>query len=876
VTHIVKALLRLYPPLHRQRYETEMLQAALLRWSRAGRTKAATVSVLFDLITGAAGVWKDSISRGTTGMGIGSGWGLDARYELRSLWKSRGYIVTAVVVLACAVAVNAVVYSYVWGTLLYEPPYEDPQSVVVVWGSNTVNGQLRDVVSGPNFIDVQEQVRTLETVAAFHNDGAYLMADGRPEPFEALEVTADFFRLLGVTPVLGRVFGDDDRMSGAPDNLVVTYAFWRDRLGSDPSVIGTMLNFEGAPKNLIGVLPEGFEFIMPAPLFIPLRDDLLAADARTRIHYNVLGRLAPGTSVADANAELNAILARIIAQHPQYEGWSFLVEPLHAVSVASVRPVIRVLSVTAALVLLAALVNLATLFRIRAHSRAGELSVRAALGAGRFRLARLVALETGGLAAVGAAAGLIATPFMLERVAAMLPTVVAIPESAARVPVLRAVLGPDVIAVAFLSAVSGALVLTVPGFLLGFRKREVATRARSRLHGMRLLVGVELAVATMLCVGAGLTARSASHLLTADVGIDPDGLLTMYFGDVWGLEVDERVSYIREVAEQVERVPGVERAGVIDYVAFQAEDDYARVYFLDRSHELEPLSDLREEWRRVDAVLFDAAGMTIVAGRGIEPADTFGKVRVAVVNEAFATKHYPNRNPVGEFLSTHDEAYRDMEIVGVVADVRSLGPAAPAPPMLYVPFQGSPRGTQGLYVRVVGAGPGEGEPSALAARIQDAIWAVDSSQPIEGITPMSELVGAWVAIPRATRALVSGLAALAWLLSAVGVFGVVAFTVGTRQRELGIRMALGATPGRLKAEQLRVSSPVLVLGIGVGLVAAVLTARAAQGVLFGVSAMDVPSLAGAVAVMAIAAGVATYLPVRRASRTAPTAVIGAD
>jgi hypothetical protein len=312
----------------------------------------------------------------------------------------------------------------------------------------------------------------------------------------------------------------------------------------------------------------------------------------------------------------------------------------------------------------------------------------------------------------------------------------------------------------------------------------------------------------------------------------------------------------------------VQRAGVTDYVDFKAEDDFARIYFLDRA--LQPTSDMREEWRRVDEGLFEAAGMTMRAGRAFESDDFVGTPRVAIVSATFASKHYGDGNPVGQFLSTHEANYHNLEIVGVVRDVRSLGPAAAPPPMLYVPNQGAPRGVQGMLVRVAG------DPMAYADVVRDAIWSVDPSRPVMDVQPMSTLVNDWVAIPKATRVLVLSLAMLAWLLSAVGVFGVVAYAVRTRRSELGIRLALGASPDRLERDQLRDISPVVFVGIAAGLGLGFVAARGAGAVLYGVSAADPLSYGAAIVVMATAAFVATWLPARRAARIDPTEVMRPD
>jgi putative ABC transport system permease protein len=554
----------------------------------------------------------------------------------------------------------------------------------------------------------------------------------------------------------------------------------------------------------------------------------------------------------------------VTREFPRFEGWTILVEPLHEASVLAVRPILWVTSSAVILVLLIALVNLATLFRIRTIGRTDELGVRSALGAGWTRVARLLAVEAVGLSAVGATLGIALARPLVAGIRGMVPLWINIPDSAARVPVLRADLDPWVAGLCAGLAVLGAAFLVAPQALSTARRRSAAWGGRplAPSSGTRWLVALELALATVFCLGAGLTARSAHALLAIDVGLQDEGLLTMYFGDVWHLPVTEQVAYFEDVVRQVESLPGVTSAALIDYIPFQGEDDYARVYFLDRS--FQPLSDVREEWRRVSARLFETAGMTLFAGRFLTSEDAEGTPRVAIVNASFARKHYPRGDAVGSYVSTHDEAYRDMRIVGVVADVRSNGPATPAPPILYVPLQGNPRGTTGLYVRA-----GTGDAASVAEAVRDAIWTVDPSQPVVDILPMTDLVESWVAIPRAVRSLVGGIATFSLVLAGLGVFGVVAHTIRGRTAEFGIRLALGASPAGLGAGVLRRTLPLVILGVVSGLVAGVASAEAARAVLFGVAPVDPPSMAGAVAGMIAAAVLAIYLPARRVARIDP-------
>ena len=805
-------------------------------------------------------------------MGMRSGWFLDLRFVMRSLSRSTAYVLTAVTILGCAVAANATVFSYVRGTLLAEASYPDPEEVAIIWGSNAENGQIRDVISGPAYIDLQEGLTSTAAVALFHHDGTYFEVEGRPEVVSSLEVNADFFSVLGVEPAMGRGFGEADRFSGGEDGMVVTWGFWRDWLGSDPNVIGSSVNLEGRPRTVLGVMPEGFSFISPTPILLPLHDDVLAAQHRGFINYHGIARLRPGATMEMLNAELAGITEAMVAEYPETEGWGFRAERLDEIAVAAVRPWILILVGAVGLVLLVALSNLATLFRVRAAARTAEIQVRAALGAGRGRLARVLMMETVILAGAAVVFGLIATPWVLQSIADLVPLWITIPDSAARVPVVKAMLDGPVMAVCALSAVVGALVLTAPslprllreGTSDGFHARGGAVRPLTS----RLLVGTQLAVATVLCGGAALLVRSFDHLIATDDGIEAEGLLTAVFGDVWGLEPAEQVAYFRQVVEAVEGVPGVTKAGVIDYVDFRSEDDFAGITLLDRA--LQPRVGMREEWRRIDEGLFETAGMRMVRGVAFNTADFEGPPRVAVVNEAFAEKHYPDGDAIGGMLSTHDENYVELTIVGIVADVQSFGPTSPPPPMLYVPNQGAPRGTIGLYVRTAGA------PMLLADQVRDAIWSVDSSQPVVDMEAMDALVDSWIAIPRAARALLVSLAGLTWLLSVVGVFGSTAYALRARRAEFGVRVALGASPGRLERDQLIKALPVIVLGVGTGLAATLLTSSLAQSILFGVSPTDPLSLTAAVAVTGAAALLAAWLPARGAGRQDPARVLRPD
>jgi predicted permease len=800
-----------------------------------------------------------------------SGFGTDVRVAIRGLIRAPAFTLTALAVLAVAVTVNAAVFAFVRGTLLERPPYREPEALVLAWGSEPINGQRRDVISGSNFIDLRTRTTTLASLAAFHGDEVIWMRDGRPEVLSALEVTVDFLRVLGVEPIAGRDFGPQDRFSGAPASALVSHAFWQEALGGRADLVGTRLEIGGALTTIAGVLPAGFRFAGEWPLYVPLRDDELAAEDRTHHHYHMVGRLRPGVGPAAASQELTAILADIAARDPRLARWSILVEPMQDVTVEAVRPALWLSAAAVLLVLAVAIVNLGTLLRIRTLERLTELSVRAALGAPAGRLAAALLIEAVTLSAAGGALGVLLAPAALDLLASLAPAHVVIPGSAASVPVLRSTLDVNLLLAVIAAALVAGVLLAVPSLLSVRRDVPLAPAAGSghrvtRGRGSRWLVGAEVALATVLAAGAGLTIRSAWHLASRDTGVVPEGVLTAYFGDVEDLPAPQRAEYYRLVLAAVEAIPGVVRAGTKDYRPFEGEDDFQGLRFPDRPPPLAGQGP-REEWRRVSEGYFDTVGMKILRGRGFERGDFAGTPRAVVVNQAFAVKHYPGQDPVGRRLRVAEPGYTDVEIVGVVGDVLSRGVTEPAPPVLYAPYQASPRGHVALFVKVAG------DPTRHADAVRDAIWSVDPSQPVMPTIPLDEVVRQSMAIPTMMSRLVSATACLALVLAALGVFGIVGFAVRARTRELGVRMALGATAARVTREVVGGFAPTLLLSLvaGVALAAGGLAGLRAQ--LHGVEPTDPIAFAAAAGVMAAASLVAAWLPARRVARLDPAEVI---
>jgi predicted permease len=779
-----------------------------------------------------------------------------AFFDLRGLRRARPFGVLVVLVVAGAVSVTVAASGFLRGTLLRSPAYPDPERLVFAWGSNASNGQIRDVVSGPVFLDLRRDTSTLESLTALHPGSAVTTRDGRPQVLDSLDVSVDFLRVLGVSPALGRDFGDEHRTSGGPAAVILSHAFWREHLGGDPHVVGTPLTLNRTPHTVLGVAGPELDFLESTQVLLPLREDELLREDRTFYNYWLIGRLAPSVTPGAATRELSTVLSRIAADDPRLGGWSILVERVDEISVAAVRPLLFALACAVLLVVLAAAANLASLNLVRTLARARELYVRAAIGAGRSQIATLVLVETGALAIAGTALGLVFGFALLQWLQEIVPGSIPIPGSAASASAVRGSFDLKTV----LSGVAAALLVWLLMNLSAFLEKAV--------RGLRLVVTAELALATVLLVGAGLLSRAADRLLAVDPGVDPEGLLTFYIGELDEPDPAARARYFREVARRIEQVPGVVRAGATDYAPFQGEDDFMGFRLPDRAPP-EPGQSTREEWRRVTEGFFEAAGIAIRRGRGFELEDYDVPPAVAVVNESFSAKYWPSSDAVGKRIRPALSGYGLLEIVGVVEDVPERGPALPPPPTFFVPLHGHPRDNMAIFVRF------EGDPLESLEAVREAAWSVDSSQPIDRIFPMTALLESTVALPRLARNLVVQFAAVALALGALGLFGVSSYAVRARRPELGIRLALGATPGKLQrqlvSELVRQGS----IGLTLGLLLGVGAADVARALLHGVSPADPWTLAVTAVMVGGAAVLSTYLPARAIARIDPSQSIRA-
>jgi putative ABC transport system permease protein len=800
----------------------------------------------------------------------------DLRFGLRMLLKAKGFTLIAALALAVGVGATTAVFSVVRSILLRPLPYAAPDRLALVWGTNRQAGQLRDVVSGPNFLDLQKQNSTFERLAAFTATEMAARNEEGIGVIPRLEVTTEFFSVLGAQPLLGRAFEPEDGLPGRNQVALLTYEYWQRRFGADPEIVGKTLAPLGQPHTVIGVLPPSFQFAVRPAVVTPLALNVMEQEERTYYYYWVVGRLKEGSSFAQAEQDLNGIMRRIAQQFPSLRNWEVTVNPLQQALVEPVRPALLTALAAVGLVLLIGCVNVANLLLSRGVERKRELAIRAALGAGRARLIRQMLTECALLASFAGLLGVGLAVWVVGWLRQALPGSVAIADSAAMVALPS--ISVDGVALAFGVALA-ALTVLLAGALPALKstaapidaalKAATAKGAGAGQGARNALVAVEAAFATALLIVAGLTLRTVFALTGSDPGFRPDNVLAMNVGRLHDLGAAERARYYGEIVRAVQSVPGVKAAGLNDYVLLQNEDDYEGFNIEGRPRP-QPGASPREEWRRVSPDYFRALDIPLVKGRGFTENDNATAPSVVIINQALARKYWPDEDPIGRRIRIHQRAYDRSEVIGIIGDVREVGLDKPAKPMLFVPYHRAPRPVMGLFAQ-------SAEPAdRMLAAIQRAVWSVPPTQPIYNVHSLERIVSDSISVQRLALNISAALAALALLLTAAGIYSVISYATARRTREIGLRMALGAQ--RRDVFRLVVSQGMrpAALGVACGLACALGATRLIKSQLYGVSAADPLTFAGAALLLAGVALLACYAPARRAARVDPMTALRHD
>jgi putative ABC transport system permease protein len=800
----------------------------------------------------------------------------ELRQTSRGLLRSPGFTAVVALTLALAIGANTAIFSLVEGVLLRPLPFADPGRLVAVWEDHSRAGGEDRVSLAPATVEDFRRTGAFSGLAAQWTSPVTLTGGGEAAALRAARVSPEFFRVLGVPPLLGRTFrpGKDAVERAA----VLSHALWRRRFGGDPGILGRAVILDGKPFSVIGIMPRRFRvplfFREPresAELWLPLEIPPAMDNHDARV-LQVVGRLAPGRSLESARAELAAAGRRLAAAVPQ--SWARVgtaAVPLEEQIVGDVRPVLLVLQAAVGLVLLVACANLASLLLARALARGRDLSVRAALGAGRARLVRLVLGESLLLALLGGGAGLLLAAWGARLLVRLAP---------AGTPRLEDVgLDAGTLAFALGLALAASLGFGLAPALRAFGagatvasrtggRGGTAGRGQGRLRDL-LVVG-QIALALVLLVGAGLLGQSFLRLRRVDPGFRADHVLTLKLALPPARYADPgaQARFFEELFRRLRAVPGVIAAGGITRlpldtgwgsVAVAAEGGAV-------AGEEPPLAGVRQ----VTTGYFDALGIPLREGRGFRAADDERSHPVVLVNDTLARRFWPAGRAVGRHLRIGPPGEPWRDVVGVVRDVAFDSLASTPEPEVFVPHTQLPSDWFQLVVRAGGA------PLGVAAGVRGAVRELDRDLPVADVRPLSEHVAESIAGPRFSAFLVASFALAALVLSATGVFALTAYTVASRTREIGIRMALGAQPGDLLRWIVGRAARLAAAGVALGLAAGALLARALASQLFGVTAVDLPTFAGGALFLSGVCLAASYLPARWAARRDPRIALQND
>jgi predicted permease len=801
----------------------------------------------------------------------------DIRYAFRSLARRPGFTVVALATLTLGIGVNAGMFS-VLRAVLFEPlPYADAERLVEVGHADVEGGSADGLFSYPDFHDVHAATRSFTTLAAYwYAPGVSettVTGTGEPANIESAFVSPDFFAALGVAPHVGRLPTPDEMTEGNDHYVVLSYAEWQSRFGGRPDALGSTVTIDGEPFTILGVMPPSFGYPAEAVRsWLPLSQITEESIPRERqVRYlSAIGRLAPGATASAAAVELTGITGRLAEQYSETNrGWETVrLQGLRDAVLGSVQTPLFVLAFAVGFVLLIACSNLVNLLLARASSRQSEFAVRAALGAGRSRMVRQLITESTVLAVIGGALGIVAASWLTNLVVGM---------GGADLPRIQQVRldAPVILFALVLSVLAGVATGIVPAFrsaasAAGALREDgrggTDGRQRQRLRGA--LVATEMALAVVLVIAAGLMVRSLTTLLRVDPGFEVAQVVgvSLRFPAHHSESLEQRLAYRAQLVDALEALPGVIDVGMAK--SFPLEDGGEHYEFGLPGRE--PAVFAPEAGVMiVSPTYFAALGIPVRRGRTFDEREVrdsegqFGEnfQLTMVINEAAARRYFPGEEALGQRLTLGEMSF---EVVGVVGDVRHRGLHAEPVPAAYVPIDVMPRGSIRFMMRV------RGEPAALIPAIRTTIRDLDPLQPIAAILPLERTVSQAAARERFLSTLLTAFAVMALALAAIGIYGVVAYGVSQRMREMGIRIALGALPGSVVGMIVRESAAWWGAGLLAGLMLALAGTRLLRSLVYGVSVTDPATYATVVLMLGSAALLASLLPALRASRADPT------
>jgi putative ABC transport system permease protein len=794
----------------------------------------------------------------------------DLRFAFRSLLKRPGFAAIAVITLALGIGGSTAIFTVVDAALLRGLPYKSPERLVHLWEKTPQDAFSKREFSYPDYQDYQQN-NVFEGLAAYTGGRVLLSGEGEPESVGGPRVNANFFNVLGVDPILGRTFQSGEDQQNGPKVVVLSYGLWQRRFGGDTGVVGKTLRINDESFTVIGVLPATFQFALRnADLFVPYQPTQNQLTRRFMHGTNLIGRLKPGVSEAQAQSDLSVIASRIEQEHNQsHAGTTIRIVPLQEEVIGNVRPILLVLLAAVGFVLLIACANVASLLLTRSLARQKEVAIRSALGASRWRVVRQLLTESMVLSLLGGAAGLLIAYWGVPALVSALPQ-----NQLNAMPFLKT-LGLDAGILGFsfaLSLLTGLVFGLAPALqssrldlneVLKEGGRNMSAGAGHRLRSA--MVVTEIALAVVLLVGAGLMMKSLLRLLQTNVGFKTDNLLTMTVAlpPSKYTENNQLINFSEQIQERVKSLPGVSSVGTVDILPLNGGNTTR--FYIDGDPVPPPGKEIEANMRVVSDTYFQTLGVPLLAGRMFDQRDTPDKPGVVLIGKTIADRLFAGRDPVGKLLRYNALQSAPIEIVGVVGDVKITGLDEAVKPVLYYSYRQNAAPFANLVVR------SNGDPIALTATVRSEVRNLEHDVVILNVNTMDQMIAQTPAsfMRRFPALLISIFAIVALLLASIGIYGVVSYSVSQQTHYIGVRMALGASPADILKMILKQGLVLALLGVGIGVFAALGLMRLLRTLLFEVSTNDVAIFSLVASVLFVVSLVACYLPARRATKVDP-------
>ncbi len=797
----------------------------------------------------------------------------DLRFAVRNLRQRPTFAAVAVGTIALGIGATTAIFSVVNAVLIKDLPFEEPDRLVQVWSSNTERGIARGFMSPPDIADYQARNRTFVDLAAYSEaELALIDTDGSAVKTTGTWAGDNLFSVLGVSPLLGRIFTPGDGGAGAPKVVVLGHDFWQDRFGGDSGILGTSITVEDDAYTIVGIMPPGFDF--PGHSNFWLNRYLLSYPGRYARWMDVIGRVQPGVDIEAARSDLASIAGQLQAEYPDWNrAYGTTVIPLHESVAGDTRAALLVLLGATAFLMLIVCVNVINLLLARMADRGREIALRTALGAGRLRLGRQLLTESLVLAVAGAVVGVVLAVLGVEALLTLGP---------ANLPRLDEVSvdGGVLLYVTAITIVTGLAFGMAPVFRLArtdvqlvlqdASKGSTVGLGRERLRN--LLVTTEVALAVMLVIGAGLLVKSYSLLVETDPGFNATGILTFQLDlpTASYRDLPNVSEYHRNMTERLGNISGVTSVAGTATLPFDPEIPFLGNFLINGRPPPREGEEPRAHYRQVTPDYFRTMGIGLVTGREFTSLDHGDAPGAVIINEALARRYFSDEEPIGEVieglpphLALGGFLVDRFQIVGVVRDVKYSGLAETSEPSLYLPVAQAPFRRMSFTLRTMA------DPITLMTQVRREVAGVDPTVPISRVETMERLLSTSVARERFSMLLLGLFAVTALLLAAVGIYGVISYSIAQRTAELGIRMAVGADGGDVLKLVMRQGVQLAAWGVGTGLLGAVMLSRVMASQLYGVSVRDPLIFTSVALVLGFVALLATYLPALRAARIEP-------